>query len=74
MNHSIKFVIVIMGKKIQVHIADDHKILIEGIYAVIKSSKEIEIEGYSLNGREVIEWSKKNTADVLVLDINRTPN
>lgn len=59
-----------MGKKIRVHIADDHKILIEGIYAVIKSSKEIEIEGYSLDGREVIEWSKTHMADVLVLDIN----
>ena len=37
-----------MKRKIQVHVADDHKILIEGIIAVINTDKEIEIEGYSL--------------------------
>lgn len=63
-----------MGKKIQIHIADDHKILIEGIYAVIETSTEIEIEGFSLTGEEVIEWYKHNCehniVDVLILDIN----
>lgn len=59
-----------MGKKIQIHIADDHKILIEGIYAVIETSTEIEIEGFSLTGKDVIEWYKEHTADVLILDVN----
>lgn len=59
-----------MGKKIQIHIADDHKILIEGIYAVIETSTEIEIEGFSLTGEEVVEWYENNTADVLILDVN----
>ncbi|MCL7764285.1 response regulator transcription factor [Polaribacter sp. Z014] len=60
-----------MKEKIYVHVADDHKILIEGIIAVIKTDKEIEIKGYSLTGQEVIDWfsQKENTADVLVLDI-----
>ena len=58
-------------KKIQVHVADDHKILIEGITAVINTSKDIEIKGYSLTGKEVIDWfeTKGNVADVLILDI-----
>jgi len=59
-----------MGKKIQIHIADDHEILIEGIYAVIDTSDEIEIEGFSLTGKDVIDWYEKSTADVLILDIN----
>ena len=59
-----------MKRKIQVHVADDHKILIEGIIAVINTDKEIEIEGYSLTGKEVIDWSSSNTADILILDIN----
>jgi|TARA_B110000211_G_scaffold233132_1_gene298505 DNA-binding NarL/FixJ family response regulator len=59
-----------MKRKIQVHVADDHKILIEGIIAVINTDKEIEIEGYSLTGKEVIDWSVSNTADILILDIN----
>lgn len=60
-----------MKEKIYVHVADDHKILIEGIIAVINTDKEIEIKGYSLTGQEVIDWfnTKGNAADVLILDI-----
>ncbi|MDD7913485.1 response regulator transcription factor [Polaribacter sp. MSW5] len=54
-----------------VHVADDHKILIEGIIAVINTDKDIEIRDYSLTGKEVIDWFEKkgNKADVLILDI-----
>lgn len=60
-----------MRKKIYVHVADDHKILIEGIMAVINTDNEIEISGYSLTGKEVVDWfdEKENKADVLILDI-----
>lgn len=60
-----------MRKKIYVHVADDHKILIEGIIAVINTDKDIEIRGYSLTGKEVTDWfdKKGNKADVLILDI-----
>ena len=60
-----------MKKKIYVHVADDHKILIEGIIAVINTDKDIEIRDYSLTGKEVIDWfdKKGNKADVLILDI-----
>lgn len=57
-------------KKIKVHIADDHMVLIDGIKAVLKTDKEIEVVGCSVNGQEVLEWHAKNTSDVLVLDIN----
>ena len=63
-----------MEKKIYVHVADDHMLLIEGITAVINTDSEIEVEGYSLTGTEVIEWSQSNTADVLILDINMPEN
>ncbi|QMU63653.1 MAG: response regulator [Flavobacteriaceae bacterium] len=59
-----------MKEKIYVHVADDHKILIEGIIAVINTDDNIEVEGYSLTGREVIDWSKEKKADILILDIN----
>ena len=58
-----------MKEKIHVHVADDHKILIEGIIAVINTDKDIEVEGYSLTGKEVIDWAQSNTADILILDI-----
>ena len=59
-----------MQEKINVHIADDHQILIDGIIAVINTDEDIVVEGYSLTGRQVIDWAKENETDVLVLDIN----
>lgn len=57
-------------KKIKVHVADDHKILIDGVTALLNTEDDIEVTGYSLTGKEVISWFKTNEADVLVLDIN----
>jgi DNA-binding NarL/FixJ family response regulator len=59
-----------MNEKIKVHIADDHKILIEGIVAVINTESDIEIEGFSLTGKAVIDWAEDHSADILILDIN----
>ncbi|WP_347175141.1 response regulator transcription factor [Polaribacter uvawellassae] len=59
-----------MKVKIKVHVADDHMILIEGIIAMLNTDKDIEVVGYSLTGKQVIEWFKTNEADILVLDIN----
>tara|TARA_R110002126_G_scaffold291063_2_gene450213 strand:+ start:18214 stop:18879 length:666 start_codon:yes stop_codon:yes gene_type:complete len=60
-----------MRKKIYVHVADDHKIVIDGVIAVLNTDKEIGISGYSLTGKEVTHWfdNPKNKADVLILDI-----
>ena len=57
-------------KKIKVHIADDHKVLIDGIIAVLKTEEQIEVVGCSLNGEQVLQWYEENTSDVLILDIN----
>lgn len=60
-----------MKQKIYVHVADDHKILVEGIIAILNTDEEIEFKGYSLTGQEVVDWfsNKENKADVLILDI-----
>ena len=59
-----------MDSKIKVHIADDHQILIDGVKAVLGLESNIEVPGFSLNGKEVISWFEDNDADVLILDIN----
>ena len=59
-----------MNEKIKVHIADDHKILIEGIVAVINTESDIQVEGFSLTGKEVIDWAEDHSANILILDIN----
>ena len=56
--------------KIKVHVADDHKILIDGIKALLNTEDSIELEGFSVTGKEVVEWFEPGKADVLVLDIN----
>lgn len=57
-------------KKIKVHIADDHQILLDGLTAVLSNESNIEVVGSSLNGRSVINWFNENKADILILDIN----
>lgn len=59
-----------MKKKIKVHIADDHKILIDAITTLLNTEDIFEVEGHSITGKQVIDWSYKNKADVLILDIN----
>ncbi|MFY7672726.1 response regulator [Tenacibaculum sp. MEBiC06402] len=59
-----------MRDKIRVHIADDHEVVIEGVSALINTDDSIQVEGYSLTGKDVVEWFKNNKADVLILDIN----
>lgn len=54
---------------ITVHIADDHQILIDGIVAVLKTEKKIDVVGYSLDGLGVLDWFNEKSADILVLDI-----
>lgn len=56
--------------KIQVHIADDHKILIEGVIALLNTEDNIQVRDFSLTGKEVVQWFSNNKADVLILDIN----
>ncbi|WP_299125748.1 response regulator transcription factor [uncultured Tenacibaculum sp.] len=52
-----------------VHIADDSQIIIEGFKSLLLQYN-INIVGTSNNGLEVIEWLKNNTADVVILDIS----
>jgi len=59
-----------MSNKIKVHVADDHRILIDGIEALLNIEDSIELEGFSLTGKELMDWYEPNKADVIVLDIN----
>ena len=54
---------------IKVIIADDHKIVLEGLSSLIEPEKEITTIGKALNGIEVMDILKENEADVVILDI-----
>lgn len=59
-----------MEDKIKVYLADDHQMLIEGMKAVIKSNKNFEVIGCSLNGVNLIEDVILANTDILIMDIN----
>lgn len=59
-----------MLKKIRIHLADDHQILIDGIRTLLHTIPTFEVVGYSLNGTNVFDDVTTNKADILVLDIN----
>jgi len=59
-----------IDKKITVHIADDHEIIIDGLTAILEFENDIEVIGHSINGSEVLDWFNNFSADILLLDLN----
>ena len=55
---------------IKIIIADDHSIIRDGLKALLKEEKNIEIIGEAANGLEVIEILNKNKTDLVIMDIN----
>jgi len=55
---------------INIIIADDHKIFIEGIRTTLSDVDDINIVGQALNGKQLLELLRKVKADVVLLDIN----
>jgi len=55
---------------IKVLVADDHKVLIDGIKSILKGEHEINVVAEASNGQEVLDHLKKLEVDVILLDIN----
>lgn len=55
---------------IRVFIADDHKMVIEGIQLLISYDSEIECVGFALNGKEALVLMASLQPDVVLMDIN----
>jgi two-component system response regulator NreC len=55
---------------INVLIADDHQLFIDGLGSLLKNEPDIEIKGQALNGKEVIQALTYNRIDIVLLDIN----
>lgn len=56
--------------KIRILIADDHKMFRDGIIALLKEEKEIEISGEAREGREVLDFLKDNPVDLVLMDVH----
>lgn len=56
--------------KIKLLIADDHRILLEGIVSLLRSESSFDVAATACNGKEVMELMAKDDFDVCLLDIN----
>ena len=55
---------------INIIIADDHEIVVEGLHSLLENEEGITIVGEAYNGEEVIPLLESNAVDVAVLDIS----
>jgi DNA-binding NarL/FixJ family response regulator len=53
----------------RVLLVDDHKILRDGIKAILRSEDEFSVVGEAENGTDAVTFCKKNPVDVVVMDI-----
>ena len=56
--------------RLQLLIADDHQLFINGLRLILKETLDLDIPDYALNGKEAIELCLKKTFDIVVMDIN----
>lgn len=53
----------------RVLLVDDHKILRDGIKAILRSEEDFAVIGEAENGTDAVTFCKKNVVDVVVMDI-----
>lgn len=58
-----------MSEKIRVLLCDDHTLFREGIKAILKDERSIEIVGEADNGREAVTKAQQLSPDVILMDI-----
>ncbi len=55
---------------IKILLADDHKLLIDGLRPLLERVKNLEVIGVAKNGLEAIELATKHRPDIILLDIS----
>jgi len=56
--------------KANILIADDHRVVVEGIQSALKEHPEFEVVGEAFDGRQVVELSKSLKPDIVILDVS----
>jgi len=59
-----------MAKKIRVLITDDHRVVREGLSAILDTKEEIDIVGEASDGGEAVEKARELLPDVIVMDVS----
>lgn len=56
-------------KRIRVLLADDHRVVREGLQALLEAEGDIEVVGEAQTGRQAVQQTRKLRPDVVVMDI-----
>lgn len=56
--------------KIKILLADDHKIIRDGLRALIDNEEDMEVVVDALNGRDALSLAKVYNPDIIIMDIN----
>jgi len=54
---------------IRILIADDHKIVCEGLKALLEAQPDMEIVAQAENGREAVKFAQKQKPDMVIMDV-----
>ena len=54
---------------IRILIADDHKIMLDGLKALIEAQPDMKIVGQATNGREAVKIAHKEKPDMVIIDV-----
>jgi len=57
------------NSSLRVLLVDDHKVMREGLAALLGSESDIEVVGQAANGREAVDMTVKLRPDVVVMDV-----
>lgn len=58
------------NQPIQILIADDHQLVIDGLKLMLQSEQQMECVAEAHNGQEVLDYLQTNPVDIVLLDIN----
>jgi DNA-binding NarL/FixJ family response regulator len=58
-----------VSNKIKILLADDHRIVREGIRSLLEKDENIEVIGEAENGREAVQLARELSPDVILMDV-----
>jgi DNA-binding NarL/FixJ family response regulator len=55
---------------VRIVLADDHKMMREGLSSLLNQQPDISVVGHAVNGREAVQLAEKLAPDVVVMDVS----